>query len=58
MMHVNKIPLYYFTTEQNSKNTLIFNDKDVQCYIINCDPWFRGKAAATILEYANTKNAI
>ena len=35
----------------NFNKTFNFNDKDVQCYIMNCDPWFRGKAAATILEY-------
>ena len=32
-------------------------DKDVKCYIVNGDPWFRGKHVASILEYANTKKA-
>ena len=30
----------------------------VQCVCISGEPWFRGKDVATILGYANTKQAI
>ena len=30
----------------------------MKCYVIDGQPWFRSKDAATILEYANTIKAI
>jgi prophage antirepressor-like protein len=35
-----------------------FNNKKVNYIIVKDDPWFRGKDIATILEYADTKQAI
>ena len=42
-------------------NTIVnksFNNKKVNYIIVKDDPWFRGKDIATILEYADTKQAI
>ena len=30
----------------------------MECYVIDGQPWFRGKDVATMLEYANTVKAI
>ena len=35
-----------------------FNNNAIACVVINGNPWFRGKDIATILGYANTKQAI
>ena len=35
-----------------------FNNKKVNYIIVKDDPWFRGKDIATILEYADTKQAL
>ena len=41
-------------TFQNSS----FNRGKVQCACVSGEPWFRGKDVATVLGYANTKQAI
>ena len=38
--------------------TFKFNDREMKCYVIDGQPWFRSKDVATILEYANTIKAI
>ena len=38
--------------------TLNFNDKAVQCYIINGKPWLKRKDVASILGYARPSKAI
>ena len=35
-----------------------FNNNAVACIIVNGNPWFKAREVATILEYANTKQAI
>ena len=39
-------------------NKYNFNDNAVTCIIVNDNPWFKAKEVATILGYANTKQAI
>ena len=34
-----------------------FNNNAVTCIIVNDNPWFKAKKVATILGYANTKQA-
>ena len=38
--------------------TFKFNNREMECHVIDGQPWFRGKDIATILEYANTVKAI
>ena len=35
-----------------------FNVTSAKCYMVNGEPWFRGKDVASKLEYSNTKKAI
>ena len=42
----------------NNIQTFKFHDREMECYVIDGQPWFRSKDAATILEYANTIKAI
>ena len=44
-----------YMSEINKYN---FNDNAVTCIIVNDNPWFKAKEVATILGYANTKQAI
>ena len=39
-------------------NKYNLNDIAVTCIIVNDSPWFKAKEVATILGYANTKQAI
>ena len=34
------------------------NDKDIKCYIVNGEPWFKCHDVATILGYSKPRNAI
>ncbi|MFM7981830.1 MAG: BRO family protein, partial [Candidatus Fonsibacter sp.] len=34
-----------------------FNSKTIACIVVNGNPWFKAKEVATILGYANTKQA-
>ena len=36
----------------------IFNNKPIACVVVGGDPWFKGKYIATLLGYADTKQAI
>ena len=36
----------------------IFNNKPIVCVVAGGDPWFKGKDIATLLDYADTKQAI
>ena len=36
----------------------IFNNKPIVCVVVGGDPWFKGKDIATLLDYADTKQAI
>ena len=35
-----------------------FNNNAITCIIVNDNPWFKAREVATILGYANTKQAI
>ena len=35
-----------------------FNNKPIACVVVGGDPWFKGKDIATLLDYADTKQAI
>ena len=35
-----------------------FNSNTIACIVVNGNPWFKAKEVATILGYANTKQAI
>ena len=38
--------------------TFKFNNSEIQYYVVDGKPWFRGKDVATFLEYVNTKQAL
>ncbi|MFM7983623.1 MAG: Bro-N domain-containing protein [Candidatus Fonsibacter sp.] len=38
--------------------TFKFNNSEIKYYVVDGQPWFRGKDLATILEYVNTKQAL
>ncbi|MFM7982901.1 MAG: BRO family protein, partial [Candidatus Fonsibacter sp.] len=37
--------------------TFKFNNSEIKYYVVDGQPWFRGKDVATILEYVDTKKA-
>ena len=55
-LHVSK--QIYSIRHMNTIVNKSFNNKKVNYIIVKDDPWFRGKYIATILEYADTKQAI
>ena len=42
----------------NNIPTFKFNNIDIECYVNDGQPWFRGKDCTTILEYVNARQAL
>ena len=36
----------------------IFDNQPIACVVVGGDPWFKGRDIATLLDYADTKQAI